>query len=165
MGAQVGQPVGERERRVRQRLRPLCGEGRLEGLGVVAPAARVTHHHLEQRGPLWSGDDGAECGAEWQLDVGPGRTATVAEADFALDYEDHVGGEVTMAAHHHPRVIAGVDRQVLGVGENASHFSQTWATEPSALRWALIACQGTSGSSRCRKVGSRPSRLGDDGML
>src|SRR6202012_4892226 len=50
-----------------------------------------------------------------------------------------------------------------GSGEKASHFSHTWATEPSALRWALIACQGTSGSSRWRKVGSSPSTLGEGG--
>src|SRR5580692_4628633 len=45
--AQIVQPSGEFQRRIGQRLGALRGERRLVGLGLVPPAARVSHHHLE----------------------------------------------------------------------------------------------------------------------
>src|ERR671923_2891908 len=52
-----------------------------------------------------------------------------------------------------------------GSGLNASHFSHTDDVEPSALRWVLTCCQGTSGSSRCRNVGSLLGSRGLGGGL
>ena len=109
MGAQVGQPGRELERRVRERLGALGGQSRLEGLRVVAPAAGVTHHHLEEHRTLGPGDDGAERGAQGKLDVGPDRARAVSDGDLALEHEDDVGREGQP-------LLADMGRRAVGIG-------------------------------------------------
>src|SRR4051794_20890136 len=101
VGAQVLQPVGVVEWWVGQHRGAALGEGLLEQLGLIAPAARVAEHALEERDALWPGHDRTERGAEGQLDVRARRALAVTERRRALDDEDDVRAVVTVSADHH----------------------------------------------------------------
>jgi phosphoserine aminotransferase len=59
-GAEILEPPGQVDGRIGQGLSPQALQGGEERRVVVAPRAGITHHHLEQRGPLGAGHEGPE---------------------------------------------------------------------------------------------------------
>ena len=114
---------------------------------MTAPSAR--HHRTEG-------------GAERQLDVRSRPAAPFAEADLPLEDEDDVGREVTVPPHHHARVVARVDGQVLGIGREGQPLLPHGDTNrPVALR--LDRLPGHLGIVEVSEGGAR-SILGDGGV-
>ena len=144
-----------------RRLAPPAPPRRLQ---VRLPEPRgspiITSNMTAPFGPATSGPTRPRAAARCASPPGSGDR----RAHLAFQHEDDVRREVPVPAHHHARVVTGVDRQVLGVGrEGQPLLPHLGHRAVRLLRWALIACQGTSGSSRWRRSPRGP-RLSERGL-
>jgi hypothetical protein len=117
----------------------------------------MTSNIVHPSGPATSGPNAAPNGSSMWVPVGhgwspqstePARTNTM----WGLKWPWR---RTTM-----PGSYSAYSDRYCGSGENASHFSRTKDSVPSALRCARTLRNPMSGSSRWRKIGSLPAILG-----